>query len=271
MELEALREEFQNRKRDLLPSDINSMDELENQADAAWNELDEAIRQEIENNRTAAAAVASGTVFTPAMKASIVDLARKQFDDLNDALVKINNWSAFTRMHYRVRRGIEDVFRWGVIALILIGAFSWSVSSQKDKHGASSIVVIGNLTPVTDGGVDLPIIKPIQFVTGKWDLSKRAIEIIGTARDYLRSHPETAVLVFAYTDTRGGSKVNRSLAANRADAVVRALKAEGGISASRVFVTSLPKTDLPVLTAQEVDSDANRSVQLMLFPMPARK
>lgn len=270
-ELQALRDEFAARKGELLPGDIGSIEKLEQNADDAWEEYMVATAQEAEANLKAAAAAASGTVFTPPAKNSVVDAARQQFEDVNDDLTKINHWSAFTRLHYRVRRGVDDVLKRGVIALMLIGAFSWCVSAQKDKPAGSSVVVIGNLTPVTEGRSDLPPIKPIQFVTGKWDLSKEAIDMIGTARDYLRSHPETGVLVFAYTDTQGGPKVNRSLAAKRADVVARALMGEGGISASRVFVTRLPETDLPVLTGQDADSETNRAVQLMLIPMPARK
>lgn len=127
------------------------------------------------------------------------------------------------------------------------------------------------LRPLLDTGSDLPAIKPVEFVTGRWDLSKEAVEVVRTARDYLRSHPETGALVFAYTDTQGNLTINRSLATKRADAVAGALVSEGGISGSRIFVTALPETDLPLFTGRKEDSQPNRVVQVVLIPMPSRK
>ncbi|MFM0108800.1 OmpA family protein [Paraburkholderia rhynchosiae] len=115
----------------------------------------------------------------------------------------------------------------------------------------------------------LPTVNPILF-TGQAVLSTEGMAELAKARDYLRGHPDTAVLAFAYTDTRGGGAVNRALAARRAQDVRSALIAEGGIAASRIFVAELPETDLPTLTGRAVDRQSNRSVQLMLLAVPPR-
>jgi len=49
------------------------------------------------------------------------------------------------------------------------------------------------------------------------------------------------------------------------------LQSEGGISASRIFATPLAEGDLPVLTLQDSDNPDNRSVEMILIPMPVRR
>lgn len=252
-ELRALISEFKARKRELLPEKINSLEELEAAAKSAWDNFCDVASK------------------TQSQVASTV--ARQAFDELFDAQSKINHWSAFTRLHFRVRQGVNIALWWGLVALAFIAAFSWAVSGPKDKSTVSPIVVNcggGGCKQDPESAKTLPAIEPVLFETDKWNLSPDAFRVLGVARDFLRAHPDTGVLVFAYTDTQGGTKVNRRLASKRSEVVAQALIAEGGVSRSRIFGAELPETDLPVLTAQEVDHERNRAVQLVLIAIPKR-
>ena len=242
-EIKALRAEFAAHKDELLPVGMNSLEELEGKADKAW----------------------------ASYQVSMSDPARKIFDDLNDALQRINHWSGFVRFHRRVSAGIDIVFLMGLLALVCIGAFAWSVGSHKNKPEDPRVVVIA-AAKETERTVDRPpSIEAVHFQTGRWVLSAQALANVAVARDYLRQHPSFGLLIFAYTDTQGGDKVNQELAGKRAAEVSRALTAEGGISPSRIFLSALPKTDLPALTASKADSENNRAVLLQIIPLPPRK
>ncbi len=239
-ELLALRKSFDAHKDQLLPNRVYSVEEMERLSEDAWEVY----------QRT-------GTQKDKAL-----------FEERNGILAHINHWSAYTRFHYRVSVGTDRVLLVGLAALVFIAAFSWAVSSPNPPdQSPTNVLVLGSLTPDSSKREPLPKIEPIPFETGKWSLSDEALAAVALARDYLRSHPESSVLVYGFTDTQGGAIVNRTLAARRTNEVRRALVEEGGISASRVFVAEMPETDLPFLTAQEVPSAANRVVQLMLIPL----
>lgn len=240
-EYDYLRAEWIAHHTEILPNGTKTIEKLEHDADLAY---DLQARTNTEADR-------------------------KKWEDLYDTQSRVNHWAAFTRLHYRVTRGIDVVLWWGLLALICIGIFAWAVGREGDA--APTVVVINKIGPPPPIDPPLPAVNPIRFDTNLWELSSEALITINSARNHLRAHPEWALLVFAYTDTQGGPKVNRTLSAKRADEVVRALTSEGGITRARIFVAMLPETDLPVVTAQEVDSEANRTVQLLLFKMPQRK
>jgi len=75
----------------------------------------------------------------------------------------------------------------------------------------------------------------------------------------------------AHTDTVGGDALNDALAMRRARSVAELLREQGGIGAARIFVAPLAKKDLPALTAQDTENPANRTVQMILIPLPAQR
>jgi OOP family OmpA-OmpF porin len=91
--------------------------------------------------------------------------------------------------------------------------------------------------------------------------------VIEKARNALLARPDTALLVIARTDTVGTERRNASLARDRADAVRKVIVQRGGIASSRVFATEAPKSDLPQVTGESVDSRSNRSASLYLVPL----
>jgi outer membrane protein OmpA-like peptidoglycan-associated protein len=242
-EMKALQAEFAKHKHDLLPRGVDSVNELDAAADKAW---DKWLADRTEANR-------------------------KFYDDLVDTLQRLNYWSAFVRFHFRVGRGTDKCLGFGLLALLFIAAFALAASPPKQKEQSPpQVVVINTLASSDKPALDHPM-STIPFETNRWAISAEALKRIGTIRDHLRGRPQLGVLVFGYTDTRGEAKLNQNLAQRRATAVVQALVTEGGISPSRVFTATLPKTDLPSLTSQEVDSQDNRAVELRIVDLPNRK
>jgi outer membrane protein OmpA-like peptidoglycan-associated protein len=111
----------------------------------------------------------------------------------------------------------------------------------------------------------------VRFETNRWALSAETLSQVAAIRDHLRARPTRGILIYAYTDTRGGQKLNQDLAQRRAAAVAQSLMAEGGISLARIFASALPKADHPSLTTQEADTPENRAVELRVIELPDRK
>lgn len=265
-EIVDLRKEFAAHRDDMLPTGAKELDDLEAHADDAYA-------------RWQAALEIAGTPGAPAEAGKQADAERKAYDDLNDSLTAINQWGAYVRLRYRVIKGCEKALRFGLAALCAIGLFSWAVGEKKkdadEKKEAAQpaqVIIVGAAapTPMPPGATPLPVLNAILFETGRATLSAQGLAEAARARDFLRAHSDVGVLVFAYTDTRGDAKPNRALATRRAQSVKSLLMAEGGISATRIFVAELPETDLPLLTGRAADSEKNRSVQLVLMPLPAR-
>ena len=199
--------------------------------------------------------------------------SREAYDRVADALALINHWSGFTRLHVRVSRGIDAVFWIGLLAILSIAVFALASNSPKKEAPALPAVYVVMAASSASSAVPvspMPALQRILFATGKADLSSEAVARIGAAREYLRTHANVGVLIFSNTDTTGGSTVNQSLAERRAQRVSDLLQSEGGISPSRIFVTALAKKDLPALTTQKTESETNRSVEMILIPMPLR-
>ncbi|MGZ5186569.1 MAG: OmpA family protein [Caldimonas sp.] len=253
-EIESLRAEFARRRSELLPGtpgtagEVKSIEALEQAIDALWEAAKESAASE-----------------SPGAEQDMALWAR-----YDDALAYINHWAGFTRLHQRVSAGIRRVFWLGFLALLCIGLFAWAASPPKAESASRSTVVIEERARPVDPPASAPRFEPVLFDVAKIDLSAAALERIGRVCDHLRQHPEAALLVYAYTDTQGRSAINARLARDRARAVVQALLAPGGIAPSRVFVAELPLTDLPVLTAPQVDNAENRSVRLAVVPAPPR-
>jgi outer membrane protein OmpA-like peptidoglycan-associated protein len=251
-EIDHLRAEFNKRKKFLLPPNAPDLDALAMLIETSRSAYKTA--QQIEQD-------AAGQLTIETTKATL--------NSWMDVKTRINNWAAFTRMHFRYSNGIKNALWLGFLALALVAGFAIAVGA-KDKPATPFVIVTGDQKPLA-AEPWLPKIDPVLFQSGKFDLSADAIRIVGTARDHLRANPKSGVLIYAYTDTQGRAGTNRKLADRRAQSVARALISEGGIHPSRVFVTGLPETDLPKLTPQEMREDTNRAVQLVLIAVPARR
>ena len=251
-EIEALRKEFEDRKNELMPADAPSMELLNSKLDVAW------AAYELAGDQGASAEVVSRT--------------KQTYDDLSGVQSKVNNWAAFNRLHYRVRKGTDSAMTLGALILVCVFAFASAVGSGASVAPAPAVIVIGDrvhgsITP-PDGAASAPVSSSVTFALGRSELSTEGLKAIGAIRNHLRANPSLGVLLYAHTDTLGGRTVNHALAERRASAVRGVLVEEGGVEASRVFVASLPETGLPEVTLQETANAANRSVQMVVTSLP---
>jgi outer membrane protein OmpA-like peptidoglycan-associated protein len=248
LEYAALKAEFEIRKKELLPANTNTLDELEKVVDDAWDAYGGAPGDTRE---------------------------KEDWLEYRANLREVREWAAFTRLHQRVTRGLRVVQAWGVAILFLLTVFAWTVNPapSSDKNSAATTVVLDQRSsrhPArSDVSSDVHLL-PVLFELGKSSLTVGGLDSIGRARDYLRSNPEAGLLILAHTDTLGRPHLNATLAAERASTVRNALVEQGGIAPTRVYIAALPKTDLPAVTADEVPLADNRAVQFLIFQMPPR-
>lgn len=246
-EIGALQAEFEKYKYELLPKarppkpQMHSVQDLLDAKTAAWD----AFQRDKAN-----------------------ESKRLAHERLADALELIKHWSGFTRLHIRVSRGVREVLGVGVLVIVSIAVFVLAASSGKDRAEPGISLVAGGEAALP--APPLPRLAPVAFDSGSAELKPEALQRLEAARNELRARPEAGLLILANTDTVGSAADNEALATRRAERVLRALRSEGGISASRLFVARLGEQDLPRLTPQQTASQANRSVELLLLPLPAR-
>ena len=253
-EILAVKREFESHKNELLPKVL---------ANDPSSPAMESVAQLIEAKTAAWAQYQEDTT---------VAEQKDAYDRLADALASINYWSGFTRLHVRVSRGIDAVFWIGLLAILSIAVFALAANSPKPETPIPMVYVVTPAGPVASAvpAGPLPLLLPVLFAPGRSDLTLEAVTRIRVARDYLRTHANSGILVFANTDTTGGRTINETLAEQRGKRVADLLRSEGGVSASRIFVAPLAKSDLPELTSQKTENEANRSVEMILIPLPVR-
>ena len=93
--------------------------------------------------------------------------------------------------------------------------------------------------PVEKEPVIEPIRRDIFFLINKYDIRQSEAQKVKDIADYMQKYPNSKVTVTGYADAgTGNDRINDRLAAQRADAVVKALKEKYGISASRISYDS---------------------------------
>lgn len=84
-----------------------------------------------------------------------------------------------------------------------------------------------------------PLRRDIFFLINKFDIRDTEAQKVKDIADYMAKYPESKVIVTGYADAgTGNDRINDRLAAQRADAVVKALKEQYGISESRISYDS---------------------------------
>lgn len=84
-----------------------------------------------------------------------------------------------------------------------------------------------------------PLRRDIFFLINKFDIRDTEAQKVKDIADYMAKYPESKVIVTGYADAgTGNDKINDRLAAQRADAVVKALKEQYGIAESRISYDS---------------------------------
>lgn len=84
-----------------------------------------------------------------------------------------------------------------------------------------------------------PIRRDVFFLINKTNIRDTEAQKVKDIADYMKKYPESKVVVTGYADAgTGNNKINDRLAAQRADAVVKALKEQYGIAESRITYDS---------------------------------
>ena len=84
-----------------------------------------------------------------------------------------------------------------------------------------------------------PIRRDVFFLINKFDIRDTEAQKVKDIADYMAKYPESKVIVTGYADAgTGNDRINDRLAAQRADAVVKALKEQYGIAESRISYDS---------------------------------
>ena len=102
----------------------------------------------------------------------------------------------------------------------------------------------------------------VYFPFNKSTLSPEARSVIAEAVSTAKQGPMTHIAVTGHTDTVGSEQYNQGLSDRRADAVRKALLAEG-VAADSIAAKGVGKSDLAVPTAEGVKEPRNRRVVIM--------
>jgi outer membrane protein OmpA-like peptidoglycan-associated protein len=241
-EVETVRKDFAGMTAVLLPTPLKTVEELDERMEGAWKRYSEANEDAREE-------------------------AKQAFNELFEARARLNHWVAFDWLKVRYLQAMKVTLFLGAIALLTLTGFATTIGGEKKTATtATTVVVLGDLKPSVPKRT--PALDAIKFLPGKTSLNSEAMAALAKASAYLRANDDMGIVLYAYTDTTAGVKLNEKLARQRADVVRNVLIGEAGLSASRVFLAPLAKTDLPNLTGPEVDNEANRSVRLVAIPLP---
>lgn len=175
--------------------------------------------------------------------------------------------AVYLRLQIRLQRALPWLVASGVVALSCLAVFGVLTHEKKADDKSSGIVVnaLGSSPPATPVPMPvLPPLRPVLFLTGRAEVSDEGLVAVEQARNALRRHPESLLLIRAHADTVAPMSLNSALARKRAAAILELLTGAGGIAPARVYIAELPKTDLPTVTASEVDEQSNRSVEMAL-------
>lgn len=169
----------------------------------------------------------------------------------------------------RFDHALPRLFVCGAIALLSLAAFA--VLTHEKKGSDDKATRITNvLPPAAEPQRVPPALTPVLFSTGSAHIAAEGLSAIEKARQALRENPDMVLLIRAHTDTVASMPVNVSLAQRRAVAVRQVLLGVGGIPSSRVFVSEMPKADLPSITKDETAERRNRSAELVLVNSPVQ-
>ena len=102
----------------------------------------------------------------------------------------------------------------------------------------------------------------VYFPFNKSTLSPEARSVIAEAVSTAKQGQMTHINVIGHTDTVGSEQYNQGLSDRRADAVRKALLAEG-VADDRIATKGVGKSDLAVPTAEGVKEPRNRRVVIM--------
>jgi outer membrane protein OmpA-like peptidoglycan-associated protein len=244
-EMRELHRTFEEHRNDLLPSGMQTFDELEQAVETNWQQAQQGGNQAI--------------------------AALERYKQYSNNIELILNYATFSRLHRRIFDAIPTIAGWGALALLPLVLFAWAANPGKGDKTEPTVPIVQCFGCLSSEPHRRKIrLAPVLFDPGKANITASGLTAINAARNHLRENSGNSLLLLAHTDTAGSGKLNRDLARRRADAVRNALIAEGGLSGARIYISELPETDLPVLTRQEAERPENRAVEFLIVPSPSR-
>ena len=244
-ELVKLKEDFQRHRRSLLPTGFDQYEDLEKHLEDEWVRISNLPAKD--------------------------EVAEKKYAEYDRNFEDIGYWATFTRLSQRVKSGLRRMQTYGAVSLAALLVFAWAANPPKANQDRPIAV---HVAACASCPVQAPPAPPrfkavaVRFQMNDSALDEAAYAALNDVAVVLRLHPELGALLLAHTDMVAGERVNKPLAARRANAVRAALTGQGGVANSRVFSAELPLSDLPVLTGPGVAKDANRAVEVLLVELP---
>ena len=258
----AARKEIDDHAPDLLPHNVSSLAEI----GAELNRCRAAIL-EIEGPLQGGDGLSDNEVAR--IEAEVAPW-RASRDSYIKALNELLDLATFIRLKRRFDWALPRLFMSGATALIVLSTYA--VLTHEKKSDNKSAVCITNVfeaaNPSVFEGKLYPRLRPVLFEIGEAEVSAEGLRAIEAARAALRQHPQAVLLIRSHTDTLANMRINSPLAERRAAVVRDVLLGVGGISAQRVFVSVLPKMDLPTMTLNETPTERNRSVDFSMVTRP---
>ncbi|WP_398491663.1 OmpA family protein [Variovorax sp.] len=251
-EITIVRNEINSRAHDLLPHNYHDLESLAKNIKDAEEKL----------GRIPHPSLVPEEIF---QRSQGIQSRNRLYTTVNDLLP----FAIYFRLQTRLQRALPRLVTSGIVALVALAIYGILTHEKKsDEKPSAPIINFFGLTPSAPPVVSpatLPSLKPILFLTGRAEVSEEGLVAVEQARNALRRHPEVLLLIRAHTDTVAPMPINAALARKRATTVLELLTGTGGIAPARIFVAELPKTDLPRVTATEIDDQSNRSVEMTLI------
>ncbi|MFZ0724604.1 MAG: OmpA family protein [Desulfobacterales bacterium] len=114
----------------------------------------------------------------------------------------------------------------------------------------------------TERGISLTF-GNVLFETDRAVLKPGAELSLAKLADFLQSHPDRTVLIEGHTDSQGSQEYNQKLSQRRAEAVARALEAQG-VSAGRITATGLGEAYPVASNDTAAGRQQNRRVEVII-------
>jgi outer membrane protein OmpA-like peptidoglycan-associated protein len=239
------RVDIQEHHDDLLPHPLGSADELLDQRSEVLTLLERA--QEA--------------------KAPNIPQLSELLARLEGHLARLLDFALYRVLYYRLESARLRLFVLGFLTLaVLTVSVAFGMAAKTDATHPTVLLIERNFTPAAPSSVPdpgVPQLEPVRFASLSAEVTPDGVIAIEKARKFLDSNADYTLLLAAHTDTMAGDAINVDLARRRGAAVRAMLLKQGGVAASRVFVSELPESALPRLTSDQVREASNRSVELL--------
>lgn len=192
--------------------------------------------------------------------------------ELEAALQRALDFALYQILYARLDSAKPQLFGLGLATLAcLTVSVAVGKAARTEKFDPVTLMVFQAGSQQSKPTLDeVPRLEPVLFQPGSAQITAPGLAAIEIAREVLEKNPGYVLLLAAHTDTMASEQINRDLSQRRGAEVRSSLLQQGGVQPSRVFISELPESALPLLTGDEVREARNRSVELVLARLPIR-